>query len=121
MCRESEEVRLDFKKLRYDGGMMRYVLRQGVPSGIQNSVISIGNIVVQTNINSFGAYAMSGSGAYSKIEGFVFLPIMSMSMALRIIPEFQMIAWAYPLTWSLSSIVFLVSILRMDRMEWNDG
>lgn len=62
--------------------MMRDVLRQGLPAGIQNSVISIGNIVVQTNINSFGAYAMSGVGAYQKVEGFVFLPIMSMSMAL---------------------------------------
>ena len=82
MCRENDDIRLDFRKLKYNGRMMRDVLRQGVPSGIQNSVISIGNIVIQTNINSFGAYAMSGSGAYSKIEGFVFLPIMSMSMAL---------------------------------------
>ena len=36
------------------------VIRQGLPAGIQNSVISIGNLVVQTNINSFGEYAMSG-------------------------------------------------------------
>ena len=37
--------------------------------------ISIGNIVVQKNINAFGAHAMNGMGAYAKIEGFVFLPI----------------------------------------------
>lgn len=82
MCREDEDVRLDFGKLKLDNMMMRDVLRQGLPAGIQNSVISVGNIVVQTNINSFGAYAMSGVGAYQKIEGFVFLPIMSMAMAL---------------------------------------
>lgn len=82
MCREEEDIRLDLHKLTFDGKMIGNVLRQGLPAGIQNSVISIGNIVVQTNINSFGAYAMSGVGAYQKIEGFVFLPIMSMAMAL---------------------------------------
>lgn len=82
MRRAEDEIRLDFKKLKFHGRMMGSILKQGLPAGIQNSVIGIGNIVVQTNINSFGAYAMSGAGAYQKIEGFVFLPIMSMSMAL---------------------------------------
>ena len=82
MCRDKDYTGLDFKKLTYNRGMMRSVLSQGLPAGIQNSVISIGNVVVQTNINAFGAYAMSGVGAYSKIEGFVFLPIMSLALAL---------------------------------------
>ena len=82
MCRSKEYTRLDVRQLRFHGKMMGEVVRQGLPTGIQNSVISIGNLVVQTNINSFGAYAMSGHGAYSKIEGFAFLPIMSMSMAM---------------------------------------
>lgn len=62
--------------------MMREVIRQGLPAGIQNSVISIGNIVVQTNINVFGEYAMTGMGAQSKIEGFVFIPIMAISLTM---------------------------------------
>ena len=62
--------------------MMREILLQGLPMGLQNSVISIGNIVVQKNINAFGPHAMNGMGAYSKIEGFVFLPITSISMAI---------------------------------------
>lgn len=82
MCRQEDDTRLNIRALRYDKNMMRDILIQGLPAGIQNSVISIGNIVVQTNINTFGAYAMSGVGAYHKVEGFVFLPIMSMSMAL---------------------------------------
>lgn len=83
MCRdENEATRLDFRKLHFHGPMMGQVVRQGLPTGVQNSVISIGNIVIQSNINAFGAYAMAGQGAYAKIEGFVFLPIMSMSMAL---------------------------------------
>ncbi len=62
--------------------MMKEILVQGLPMGLQNSVISIGNIVVQKNINAFGPHAMNGIGAYSKIEGFVFLPITSISMAI---------------------------------------
>ena len=54
----------------------------GFPTGIQNSVISIGNVVVQSNINAFGAVAMASCGSYSKLEGFVFIPIVCMSMAL---------------------------------------
>lgn len=67
---------------RWHPRMMREILVQGLPMGLQNSVISIGNIVVQKNINAFGPHAMNGMGAYSKIEGFVFLPITSISMAI---------------------------------------
>lgn len=230
MCRLKDYTRLDFHKLHFYGDIMKQVISQGLPTGVQNSVISIGNLVVQSNINSFGAYAMSGHGAYSKVEGFVFLPIMSMSMALptfisqnlgageynrakkgaafgivsgmvlaeligvvfyfgapyalrffvdsaeavaygtihsqtvapfffllafshcaagvmrgcgkslvpmitmlafwcgvrilyvtvalKLVPEFRMISWAYPLTWGLSSVVFLVFLLKSD---WTHG
>lgn len=82
MCRLQDYTRLDFRKLHFYKNIMGEIIKQGLPTGIQTSVSSIGNIVVQSNINSFGAYAMSGVGAYAKIEGFIFLPIMSMSMAM---------------------------------------
>ena len=83
MCREPEErLRLDFRKLYWDKEMMRRIIQQGLPTGVQNAVISLGNVVIQSNINSFGASAMSGQGAYSKIEGFAFLSVTSMSMTL---------------------------------------
>ena len=70
------------KIFKWHPRIMHQILVQGLPMGLQNSVISIGNIVVQKNINAFGAHAMNGMGAYSKIEGFVFLPINSISMAV---------------------------------------
>ena len=82
MCRMEGVAKLDFRKLHYNGPMMKEVIVQGLPTGVQNSVISIGNIVIQKNINSFGPFSMSGVGAYSKLEGFAFLPITCMSMAL---------------------------------------
>ena len=82
MRKKESGIGLRLREMRWDSDIMRQVLAQGLPTGVQNSVISIGNIVVQANINSFGAFAMSGRGAYSRIEGFVFLPVTCMSMAL---------------------------------------
>ena len=73
---------LSSEKMRIDWSLVREILRYGLPSGVQNSVIAIANVLVQTNINSFGKLAMAACGAYSKIEGFAFLPITSFSMAM---------------------------------------
>ncbi len=74
--------RIYLKRLRMDPPTLKKELLMGFPTGIQNSVISIGNVVVQSNINAFGAAAMAGCGSYFKLEGFVFIPIICMSMAL---------------------------------------
>ena len=74
--------RIYLRKLRITKPVLAKELKIGFPTGIQNSVIAIGNVVVQSNINAFGAVAMAGCGSYFKLEGFVFLPITCMSMAL---------------------------------------
>lgn len=70
------------QKIRFHGDSLRSIVRIGLPSGVQNSVISFANLVVQTNINGFGSAAMAGCGSYSKIEGFAFLPVTCFTMAL---------------------------------------
>lgn len=82
LLRMPKELRLDFRKLKLYPDLMKLVIALGLPSGLQNAVITIGNLTVQKNINSFGPFAMAGQGAYSKIEGFVFLPIMSLSLSV---------------------------------------
>ena len=82
MVKDGGAATIHFKELRFNGSMIRQVITQGLPTGLQNSVISVGNLVVQSNINTFGAFAISGQGAFAKLEGIAFLPIMSMSMAL---------------------------------------
>ena len=47
-----------------------------------HSIIAIANVVVQSNINTFGSDAMAGCGSYAKVEGFAFLPVTSFTMAL---------------------------------------
>ena len=73
---------VELKKLRIDREMLGQIVRYGLPSGVQNSVIGFANVIVQSNINSFGKVAMAAYGAYSKLEGFAFLPVTSFTMAL---------------------------------------
>jgi len=82
LVRTEEVYRVDVRKIRFHGPTMRAILRFGLPSGIQNSVIGFANVVVQSNVNAFGDSAMAGCGSYSKIEGFAFLPVTCFSMAL---------------------------------------
>lgn len=82
LLRTNAPYRLNWRRIRFHMPSFRLILKYGLPSGIQNSVISIANVVVQSNINSFGKEAMAGCGAYSKIEGFAFLPITCFTQAL---------------------------------------
>ena len=79
---KGEPYQLKIKEIGFDWPSFKNIVRFGLPSGIQNSVISFANIVVQSSINSFGAAAMAGCGAYSKMEGFAFLPVTCFTQAL---------------------------------------
>ncbi len=82
MYKSSDDYRISFGRLQLNPFMLKQIVKNGLPAGIQNSVISIANVFVQSNINSFGKIAMAGCGSYSKIEGFGFLPITCFSMAV---------------------------------------
>ncbi len=82
LMRLEPDCRLVLRSVGFHMESLRNIVRFGLPSGVQNSVIALANLVVQSNINSFGREAMAGCGAYSKIEGFAFLPITCFTMAL---------------------------------------
>lgn len=82
LMKSPEEYRLNLRHIRIDRPMLGQIISNGLPSGIQNSIISLANVVVQSNINKFGEMAMAGCGSYAKIEGFGFLPITCFAMAL---------------------------------------
>ena len=82
MMREDTVYRVDWRAIRIDKRFLRQILAIGLPSGIQNAVVSLSNVVVQSNINSFGDIAMAGCGAYNKLDGFALLPSSSFSLAL---------------------------------------
>ena len=81
LMRVDADYRVTAKKIRADRKMTARIVRVGLPTGIQNMVISLSNILVQASVNGYGAAAMAGFAAYMKVDGFNILPIMSFSMA----------------------------------------
>lgn len=62
-----------FSDSRFYKAQLLGMLRIGVPAGVQGSLFSISNVLIQSSVNSFGAVAMSGNAAAGNIEGFVYV------------------------------------------------
>ena len=82
LAKGGEGYQFQLRRLRIEGPMLKEIIRYGLPSGIQNSIIAFANVVVQSNINTFHEDTVAGCGTYSKLEGFAFLPITCYTMAL---------------------------------------
>lgn len=76
------DYRISLKSLRIHKAMALRIIQIGLPTGIQNMVISFSNILIQASINQYGATAVAGFSAYLKIDGFNILPVLSFSMAI---------------------------------------
>ncbi len=72
LIRSNAPYQLRVKSLRIYKSKLLQMTRIGVPAGIQSAMFSLSNVVIQSNINSFGSLAMAGSTAAGNIEGFVF-------------------------------------------------
>jgi len=82
LVRSDTVCRVNLRSIRIDRRMLSRIIKLGLPSGVQNSMISIANIFVQSNINAFDVNAVAGCGSYSKLEGFAFLPITSLAVSM---------------------------------------
>ena len=74
MCllRNEGSVRLNPRQLGIDRKELADIVRVGLPAGLQGSLFSISNVLIQTSVNSFGSVVMAGNGAASNLEGFVY-------------------------------------------------
>ena len=81
LMQSTDDCRVIPSQIRLHKKMAARIIRVGLPTGIQNMVISFSNVLVQASVNSYGAAAMAGFAAYMKIDGFNILPVSSISMA----------------------------------------
>lgn len=81
LVRSEDVYRVKLKDIRCYDNLLGKILKIGLPTGVQNIVISLSNVIVQFSVNSFGAVAMAGFAAYIKVDGFNILPVLSFSMA----------------------------------------
>ena len=75
LMRRTDACRLQLNKLRFHKAQLAKIIRIGLPAGIQSSLFSISNVLIQSSVNSFGDVFMSGSAASANIEGFVYVSL----------------------------------------------
>lgn len=66
----------------YDFGMMRSMVKIAVPSILQQSIVHMGILLVQSVVNSFGSAALAGYSAGSRIESLSIVPMLAMGNAM---------------------------------------
>ena len=77
--KQEDALKLEFSKIKIDKKILNRIIRIGLPAGIQGTVFSLSNVVIQSAINSFGTAVIAGSSAAASIEGFVYVSMNSVS------------------------------------------
>ena len=79
----SKEIyKVEIKEISIDKPILKKIIEIGIPTALQQSIVSFSNVIVQSYINTFGANAVAGYTSYIKIDGFLQLPIQSFAMAI---------------------------------------
>lgn len=77
LCKSKECYHFSFKQLKIDKHELAEILKIGLPAGIQSSIFSISNVIIQSSINKFGYIVMNGNSAASSVEDFVYVSMES--------------------------------------------
>ncbi|WP_300328038.1 MATE family efflux transporter [Fusobacterium sp.] len=81
LLRVNDTYKVYLRKIKIHKKIAFNIIKVGFPTGIQSTVVSFSNVLIQTSINVFGPSIIAGFGIYLKIDGFNILPILSLSMA----------------------------------------
>lgn len=81
LMRRRDAARLTFKKLRIHKAAFWDIIKIGLPAGVQGTVFSVSNVVIQSSINGFGETAVAGNATAANIEGFVYVAMNSVAQA----------------------------------------
>ncbi len=73
MMRMEGGCKVELRKLRPEKDIVLQIVRIGIPAGLQGTVFSLSNVLIQSSVNSFGSVAMAGNTAASNIESFIYM------------------------------------------------
>ena len=82
LLKEDGAIRLEKEHLHIDKNILWRILQIGIPAGIQSSLFSLSNVVIQSAINGFGATVVAGNSAASNLEGFVYVAMNAFAQAI---------------------------------------
>ena len=81
LVKEKGPLHLDLGHLGFYAGALGQILRIGLPAGLQSTVFSLSNVVIQSAVNSFGSIVVAGNSAASNLEGFVYTAMNAFAQA----------------------------------------
>lgn len=81
LMKEESDIRVNPKQLGIDGDSLLRILRIGLPAGLQGSLFSLSNVVIQSSINKFGSTVLAGNSAAQNLEGFVYVSMNALHQA----------------------------------------
>lgn len=96
LIRSEGVVRLRLREMRVHPRMLCEIVRVGLPAGLQSSLFSISNVLIQSSINTFGSLAVAGNAAASNLEGFVYTSMNAIYQADLTFASQNMGAGKYP-------------------------
>lgn len=82
LMKTHDSYRVELKKIRFHGNLLKDVIRIGLPSGLQSVMFSASNLMVQAAINSFGTDAIASWAAIGKIDGFIWMVMNAFGTAV---------------------------------------
>ena len=81
LIREEGALHLDLRHLGFHKRALVQILQIGLPAGLQSTVFSLSNVVIQSAINSFGSTVVAGNSAASNLEGFIYTGMNAFAQA----------------------------------------
>lgn len=81
LMRRTDGCRLELKKMHIYGPQLKKMIRIGLPAGIQSSMFSLSNTVIQSSVNSFGDVVVSGCAAVGNVESFCYVTVNAFHQA----------------------------------------
>lgn len=82
LAKEESAIRLERQYLGVDKDILFRILQIGLPAGIQGSLFSLSNVVIQSSVNGFGPTVVAGNSAASNIEGFAYVAMNAFAQAV---------------------------------------
>lgn len=82
LMKTDDSYKVVLKNIKFDKEILLRIIKIGLPTGFQQSIVSLSNVIVQSYINVYGASVIAGYSVTIKIDGFVNLPLQAFNMAI---------------------------------------
>lgn len=124
LMRTNDCYRFILKDISFDIAILKRIVKIGVPSGIQSTMYSIANIVLQTHINAFGTNMIAAWAVYVKIDALFWMVMSAFGAAITTFVGQNFGAGLYDRvkqSMKVSLIMSIVSALMMSAFLWIAG